>query len=191
MAAGAAALLGGLVVAVSWRDPLPGETGLLELVVVTDDGWRAVASAVAGATDLLPLAVVTGVLVAGLLLRGRARAAAQVAAASAAVWLVNPLLKSLVARPRPDLADLPEHLSEYAFPSGHAANTAVLLGGLAVVVLGSPGSLRRRVAWGVAALAFLVVAASQLALGRHYPSDLLAGWLLAAAVLALLPTRRP
>jgi hypothetical protein len=65
MAAGAAALLGGLVVAVSWRDPLPGETGLLELVVVTDDGWRAVASAVAGATDLLPLAVVTGVLVAG------------------------------------------------------------------------------------------------------------------------------
>lgn len=189
MAAGAAALLGGLLVAVSWRDPLPGETRLLERVVVTEGWWHAVASAVAGATDLLPLAAVTAVLVAGLLLRGRAPAAAQVAAASAAVWLVNPLLKSLVARPRPDLVALPEHLSEYAFPSGHAANTAVLLGGLAVVVLGSPR--RRRVAGSVAAVALLLAAASQLALGRHHPSDLLAGWLLAAAVLALLPTRRP
>jgi membrane-associated phospholipid phosphatase len=38
----------------------------------------------------------------------------------------------------------------------------------------------------VSAVLLFVVAAAQLALARHYPSDLAAGWLLAGAWVSLL-----
>jgi undecaprenyl-diphosphatase len=60
-------------------------------------------------------------------------------------------------------------VSEYSFPSGHAANTAALVGALVLI-------LRRRL-WMIAGAAVLIVVGlSQLVLGRHYPSDVLAGW---------------
>jgi membrane-associated phospholipid phosphatase len=184
VAGGLAGLLAALAGAVSWRDPLPGETWLLETVGAVDGGWRTAASAVARATDLLPVVAVTGLVVVGLGLRGRVRVAVLLAVACATVWLVNPLLKTLVARPRPALVDLPERLSAHAFPSGHAANSAVVVGAVVLLVVGSG---RRRSAAVVGAAVLVVVAAAQLTLARHYPSDIVAGWLLAAAVLALLP----
>lgn len=184
VATGAAVLVAGLAAAVRLQGPLPGETRLLETVAVTDGGWHSAASAVARATDLLPLAGLTALLVAGLLLAGRPRSAALLAGACAAVWLGNPLLKALVARPRPDVVDLPGHLSEHAFPSGHAANSAVVVGAVVLVVVRS-GRRPLAVAAGVVVLG--VVAGAQLVLARHYPSDLVAGWLVALAVLALLP----
>lgn len=183
--AGALTLLAALTAAVSWRQPLPGETRLLESVVVTADGWRAAADAVARATDLVPLAVLTGLLVLGLLLRRRTRAALLVAAASATVWLVNPLLKALVARPRPDVVELPSRLSDHAFPSGHAANSAVLVGAVVLVVV---ARRHQRYVALPGAVALAVTAAAQLALGRHQLSDIVAGWLLAVAVLAAVVT---
>ena len=182
--AGPPALLAALAVALSWRDPLPGEAWLLETVAAPDGGWRTAAAAVASATDLLPVVAVTGLVVVGLGLRGRVRVAVLLAVACAAVWLVNPLLKALVARPRPELADLPEGLSTYSFPSGHAANSAVVVGAVVLLVVGTG---QRRSAAIVGAAVLVVVAAAQLTLARHYPSDVVAGWLLAAAALALLP----
>ena len=104
----------------------------------------------------------------------------------AVVWLVNPPLKSLVGRGRPDVAVLPDRLSEYSFPSGHAANSAVVAGAAVLVVLSVAGSRAARVVALVAGVAVLVVAGAPLALGRHYPSDLVAGWLEALAVLAVV-----
>jgi membrane-associated phospholipid phosphatase len=101
------------------------------------------------------------------------------------VWAVNPLLKELVGRSRPDLWPLPPDVSEYSFPSGHAANTAALVGALVLI-------LRRRLGVILGVCVLLVVGWAQLALGRHYPSDVLAGclWALAWVYLLRIMVRR-
>jgi undecaprenyl-diphosphatase len=73
---------------------------------------------------------------------------------------------------------------DFSFPSGHAAGVFAFA---AFVALRWPR-------WGAPALAFAaLVAASRVVLGVHYPSDVLAGALLGAAVgaaFARSPTRR-
>lgn len=94
-------------------------------------------------------------------------------------------VKRVVRRPRPDdpsvevLASTPSRLS---FPSSHASSTtaaAVLFGGL----LG-PKVTRKR----LAALLVPPMLLSRMVLGVHFPSDVLAGSVLGAAVAML--TRR-
>jgi undecaprenyl-diphosphatase len=134
-------------------------------------------------TDLAPLVVVAaGVLVVLLVMR-RWRDAVYFFAGVAVVWAVNPVLKEIVRRSRPDLWPLPESVSQYGFPSGHAANTAALIGGLVMIL----HSRRLRVSVAAAgAVVLVVVGLSQLVLGLHYPSDLVAGWLWAFAWISLL-----
>jgi membrane-associated phospholipid phosphatase len=182
-AAAAAAGLALVVLTVAVRArPLPGEEDLLRRWLVRDGRWRDLWEAVATATDLLPLVVLAGLAALGLAVLGRWREALVALGACVVVWLVNPVLKSLVARSRPDVVTLPEHLSEHSFPSGHAANSAVVVGAALLVL----ARLRRGqgAVWPLVGAGLLVlVAAAQLALGRHYPSDVLAGWLLAAAIV--------
>jgi membrane-associated phospholipid phosphatase len=92
-------------------------------------------------------------------------------------------VKRVVRRPRPDhpqvhvLAGTPSRLS---FPSAHATSTttaAVLFGAL----LGRP----------LAAAVVPPMLLSRLVLGVHYPTDVLAGSLLGAAVAAAARRRRP
>lgn len=106
--------------------------------------------------------------------------------ASAAVALAHGAsigVKRVVRRPRPDhpqvrvLVGTPSRLS---FPSAHATSTttaAVLFGAL----LGRP----------LAAAVVPPMLVSRLVLGVHYPSDVLAGSLLGAAVAALARRRMP
>ncbi|MFG1815687.1 phosphatase PAP2 family protein [Kribbella sp. NPDC049174] len=151
-----------------------------DVLVWLHDDDATVAQAVSDLTDLEPLVAVAVVVLVVLLVLRRWMDAMFFAAGVGVVWAVNPLLKELVGRSRPDLWPLPPDVSEYSFPSGHAANTAALVG--AVVLI-----LRRRlpaVLTGAAVL--LVVGWSQLALGRHYPSDVLVGWLWALAWVSLL-----
>ena len=183
VAALAALALSGFAVAVSSVDPLPGEDWLLRQLVVTRGGGAYDAwSAVARVTDLVPLVVLTCGAALVLLLRRRWWDAADLLLVSAAVWAVNPLLKAAVGRPRPDVVDLPSGLSTWSFPAGHAANTMVLVLGLLLVSHAAGRRLRQAVVLGAALV--LLAAYAQLVLGRHYPSDLLAGWLLAVALVA-------
>jgi membrane-associated phospholipid phosphatase len=69
-------------------------------------------------------------------------------------------------------------VSEYSFPSGHAADTAAL--GVALVMV--TWDTRWRIPMVVACAFFVaLVGVSQLILAVHYPSDVLAGWLWAAS----------
>jgi len=181
--ASAVLALGALTLAVSVRDPLPGEDALARRLVVGNGPWQDVWAGVATATDLLPLVVVATVGALGLVTVGRWKTALAALGSCAVVWLVNPALKALVARPRPDVTALPGHLSEHSFPSGHVANSAVVVGA-AVLIVASWRGTHRIVSLALGAVTLIVVATAQLALGRHYPSDIVAGWLLAAAVLA-------
>jgi undecaprenyl-diphosphatase len=99
---------------------------------------------------------------------------------------LNPVFKEIVGRSRPDVWASPESTSRYSFPSGHAAGTAALVGGLVMMV----GPERRRLALAIGAVVLGVVGFSRLAVGVHYPSDLVAGWLWAGAWTTLLWSTR-
>ena len=152
------------------------------------DGPMVVVSTV---TDLWSLALIAGVVVAALLLHRDWATAGWLLLAVGTVWVVNPLLKQVFARARPDLWSARTDDSGYAFPAGHAANSTALLAA-AVLLLWHTGW--RRPALVAAVPLLLLTCFAQLALGRHYPSDLLAGclWALAWVLLALrwLPNRR-
>jgi membrane-associated phospholipid phosphatase len=183
VAAVAALTLSGLALVVSATDPLPGEDWLLQRLVVSEGGpGQDVWGAVARLTDLVPVAVLTSGAALALLLRRRWWDAADLLLVSVAVWVVNPVLKSAVGRPRPDVVDLPSGLSGWSFPAGHAANTMVLV--LALLLVWHVSGRRLRGAAVVGTAFVLLTAYAQVALGRHYPSDLLAGWLLSLAVVA-------
>jgi undecaprenyl-diphosphatase len=190
----AAALAGSFValsVAVLARDPLPGEVSLLEAVRVADDtaagrAWQSVSDA----TDLLPLAAVALVGTAVLVTLRRRGDAAMLGVALLVVAAVNPVLKLVVQRDRPDLLAATADASEHAYPSGHAAHTMALVAASLAVLMPGLGRRGRTVAVTVGALLLAVVAAAQLVLARHHPSDLVAGWLWAGAWVALLVTGR-
>jgi membrane-associated phospholipid phosphatase len=95
--------------------------------------------------------------------------------------LVNDLLKTLFALPRPCLLDpsfclVP--IQSYSFPSG-GAQTAILLGGLLFF------SAKSKTWKTIAILYFLLVSFSRIYLGVHYPEDILAGWVVGSAILCL------
>jgi decaprenylphosphoryl-5-phosphoribose phosphatase len=102
----------------------------------------------------------------------------------AGVYALNTAVKLLVRRRRPRLRGLPALAStptELSFPSAHTSTS--LAGALCYARLGLPAAPLFALA---AALAY-----SRLYLGVHYPSDLLAGALLGAAVAAVLPELEP
>jgi membrane-associated phospholipid phosphatase len=164
---------------------LTGEDDVL--VWLHDDA--AVAQVVSDLTELEPLAAVAAVVLLVLLVLRRWADAVFFTAGVGVVWAVNPLLKELVGRSRPDLWPLPPDVSEHSFPSGHAANTAALIGASVVLLRRLPAA-RRLTALLVGAAVLLVAGWAQLALGRHYPSDVLAGWLWALAWIGLLQRLR-
>lgn len=91
------------------------------------------------------------------------------------------VLKHLFARPRP-----PMHLALIgvpgeAFPSTHAAATSAIA--VAVLVAYPWSSTRTTVAAGaVAALLVVFVGACMVYVGAHWPTDVLAGWLIGSVV---------
>jgi membrane-associated phospholipid phosphatase len=181
VSAGAVAVL---AVWIAEEGTLPGERRVL--IWMHDAGGTTlerVAQATSDITDLAPLVVVAAAVFVVLLVMRRWREATYFFAGVAVVWAVNPVLKEIVRRSRPDLWPLPESVSQYGFPSGHAANTAALIGGL-VMLLRSRRA--RAIGAAVGAVVLVIVGLSQLVLGLHYPSDLVAGWLWAFAWISIL-----
>ncbi len=132
------------------------------------------------------------VALAALLLRHR-RAAALVVLAVAGAELLQLGLKPLFGRPRPGVFPPLERIGSAAYPSGHALVSAALAGALVLICWQRRW---RTLAALPAAVYVLAVGFSRLYLGVHYPSDVLAGWLLAAAWVGglsalLLPPVQP
>ncbi|EYR63603.1 phosphoesterase PA-phosphatase [Actinotalea ferrariae CF5-4] len=98
------------------------------------------------------------------------------------IWALANGLKVLVARARPALEDALTRAPGYSFPSGHAMNTAAT--GVVVVLLLWPLLGRRGRAAAVTLLTVAVVgtATDRVLLGAHYPSDVVAGVVLGAAL---------
>ncbi|MFT2705872.1 phosphatase PAP2 family protein [Clavibacter zhangzhiyongii] len=96
--------------------------------------------------------------------------------------------KVLVGRDRPPRADaVPPYETSPSFPSGHTLNASVVAGIVAYLLV--LRQLRRaiRVLTYVVAVAFAAtVSLSRVYLGHHWLTDVIAGWLLALAWLALV-----
>ncbi len=99
-------------------------------------------------------------------------------------FLLQHGLKLMVDRPRPELWPRLLPAQGAAFPSGHALAAATFYPALAWLLSeGRPGG--RRILMGVAVLVALYVGVGRLYLGVHWPTDVLAGWLLGAVQTTL------
>ncbi|TXS44585.1 phosphatase PAP2 family protein [Streptomyces sp. t39] len=118
--------------------------------------------------------------------RGDRLLAVWVAGASALGAALQQSLKALVGRERPQWPDPVDTAHYAAFPSGHAM-TAALTCGLVLWLLHRACVGGRGRVWAVA-LAVVSVAGvgfTRVYLGVHWPTDVLGGWLLGAAVVAV------
>lgn len=106
------------------------------------------------------------------------REALAVALSLGGAMLIAAWVKLLVSRPRPSVEHL-QAVTGWSFPSGHATQAGAFWFSL-VLVLHAAGAppMTTGVAAGLALLIILVVAASRVYLGVHYPSDVAAGVLL-------------
>lgn len=103
----------------------------------------------------------------------------------AGATVLNVLLKQLVQRPRPEGFRLVAE-SGYSFPSGHSMVAMAFYGLLAYLVWHYEKDRVMRWVWSVS-LAFVVLAVgvSRIYLGVHYASDVLAGFCVSMAWLAV------
>jgi undecaprenyl-diphosphatase len=128
-----------------------------------------------GSTTVLTLVVL--VTACFLTLRRRFRSALLVLAATSLGALAVTLVKALVARSRPDLIDRLMEEASHSFPSGHAANSAIVYLTLATLLFPVVRGWRMRgFVLGVAMLLVGLIGVSRVYLGVHWPSDVLAGW---------------
>ncbi|MFE1288516.1 phosphatase PAP2 family protein [Streptomyces sp. NPDC058751] len=130
------------------------------------------------------LAVIAGLLL-GRPAGQRVRTVAACVCALAAAQTVRFAVMSLVARPRPPVADWATHASGWSFPSGHTTTSAVAGGLLVLAVLARAPQSRRTLALLIGCWAVLV-GLSRVYLGVHWFSDVVGGWLFAICWLSLL-----
>lgn len=124
---------------------------------------------------LVPLALIACV---ALLRAGLHREALAVALSLGGARLIFNWVKLLVSRPRPPVEHL-QAVTGSSFPSGHATQASAFWFSLVFAIAAAGASPKlTRVAGGLALAVVLVVAASRVYLGVHYPSDVVAGMLL-------------
>ncbi|SBT49026.1 phosphatase PAP2 family protein [Micromonospora auratinigra] len=133
-----------------------------------------------------PLRVTAALLVGWLLYRRAPRLAVWVITTMTVGGLLGGLLKLLVGRHRPDLLDPVARAAGYSFPSGHALNATLAAGVLLLVFLPYARDRRplRWALWAGAVLLAGVTGLSRIALGVHWTSDVVGGWLLGSATVA-------
>jgi membrane-associated phospholipid phosphatase len=136
-----------------------------------------VASFARHAVDPLPFLVLLGAACALALHLGRRRHALAAAVLVAGASLTTQVLKAVLAHPRYQPILGYRQIGSTSFPSGHATASLAIALALVMVV---PRAWRLPAALAGAAFA-LCVGIAVVVLNRHFPSDVLGGWLVAAA----------
>ncbi|MFI6339876.1 phosphatase PAP2 family protein [Streptomyces sp. NPDC050535] len=135
--------------------------------------------------DPLTLRVVVALLTLWLLHRRAWRLAAWSAVTAVAGGLIGLLVKVVVERARPSLEDPVAHAPGFSFPSGHAMTATTSFAILLLVLLPMVPRAWRVACWCVAVLSVLGVGFTRVALGVHWFSDVVGGWLLGLTVVSL------
>ena len=130
--------------------------------------------------NTMPRLVVAGLTIAGLLLLRRWHGALFVTGVLLSGITLSTLIKDWVGRPRPQLVAHLDQVSSMSFPSGHALNSTLFY--LMVTLIIAPLLTQRTARWflyGLAINSSLAIGISRVALGVHWPSDVLASWVIA------------
>jgi undecaprenyl-diphosphatase len=141
---------------------------------------------ITGLGSVFTITFVTLSAVAYLALTRRHRIAAFVLGAIGGGLLVSTVLKMFYHRPRPDLVPHGMDVFTASFPSGHAMMSAIAY--LTLATLLARVDQNRSVKVLILLLGVgttLLVGASRIYLGVHWPSDVLAGWCIGAAWASL------
>jgi membrane-associated phospholipid phosphatase len=164
-----------LTFAAGYMPYFPGDVALTRFVqslAPAATGWAQWISSTGKSPWCLLLLAMTAVLswrIAGI------RGALLSVASFAGMELLGQYLGPLVARPRPapDLVRVAQQLSGYSFPSVHALVYASTAGFLAVLFAVKTSGLQRLAGVVMSGAVLLTGFAARLALGAHWPSDLL------------------
>jgi membrane-associated phospholipid phosphatase len=116
--------------------------------------------------------------------RRRADAALAVGTMASASVVFNGL-KDLLDRPRPPHQSRLVDVANESLPSGHATMSIVVIGALVVLAWPGRSPTGRAVLVGAGALCVGAIGLTRIYLGVHWFSDVLAGWLVGGAWLAL------
>jgi len=131
--------------------------------------------------------IILTTIVAGILLvQRRIRAAAFVVVVMVATSLTTGAMKTWLGRGRPDWQDSTDLLTSKSFPSGHASSSAAMAGILIILVWALVH--RHVIRWTATILLLFVwvmVSLDRVLLGRHFPTDVIAGSLLGIAVMLI------
>jgi undecaprenyl-diphosphatase len=137
-----------------------------------------------GGTTFVVLA--TALAATALAFHGLRRRAVLLIAVVAGAQACDELLKALYRRDRPDFALAGVFTYAQSFPSGHSTASAALWLTLAMIASSFETKFRRKLFWFAAALVVIAgVGASRVYLGVHWPTDVLAGWMLGASCALL------
>jgi undecaprenyl-diphosphatase len=132
-----------------------------------------------GSTALITLATLTAS--AALLYRKRWGRALVLLLVVVLANASDDLLKVFYNRARPDFAVAGLYIRSQSFPSGHSTASAALWLSLATIAASFEARTDAKVFWFVTAvLAILAVGFSRVYLGAHWPTDVVAGWVLGA-----------
>lgn len=131
-------------------------------------------------------------LVGFYLLRQNYQLASLILLAVLGSFLLTYTLKAGFNRPRPELVPQITFVSAASFPSGHSSIAATTYLTLGALIARSQEQRRAKLyIMAFAILLVLLIGFSRIYLGVHWPSDVLAGWVLGAvwAIVVLLAAR--
>ena len=116
--------------------------------------------------------------------RGHPRLAVFLVVTTLGGGLLDTVVKEAVGRPRPSLVEPVATAHGKSFPSGHAMSSTVAYGALLLVFLPVIGRRYRPMVVAGTVVLVLAIGFSRLALGVHYITDVLGGYVLGLAWLA-------